>query len=102
MNANKPSREGENMRERFHISPHAVAKEMGNSVVLVHLGTEKIFELNATAARIWDLLAEGLTREDILSRISEEFDVPREVAAQEIQELLSSLISENMISVSNE
>jgi Coenzyme PQQ synthesis protein D (PqqD) len=90
------------MSERFQISPHAVAKQSGNSMVLVHLGTKKIFELNPTAARIWDLLAEGLTREDIHSRICEEFDVPREVAAQEMEELLSSLISENIISVSNE
>lgn len=90
------------MSDRFQISPHAVAKQSGNLVVLVHLGTQKIFELNPTATRIWDLLAEGLTREDIHSRISEEFDVPREAAAQEIEELLSSLISENIISVSNE
>ena len=90
------------MSDRFQISPHALVKQMGNSVVLVHLGTEKIFELNPTAARIWDLLAEGLTREDIHSRICEEFDVPGEIASQEIEELLSSLISENIISVSNE
>jgi hypothetical protein len=90
------------MSERFQISPNAVAKPMENSVVLIHLGTEKIFELNPTAARIWDLIAEGLTREDIHSRICVEFDVPREVAAQEMEELLSSLISENFVSVSHE
>jgi hypothetical protein len=90
------------MRNRFQISSEAVANRMGEGVVLVHVGTDRIFELNSTAARIWDLVADGRDREEIQTMISEEYGISKELAAQQTEELLSSLISEKIISISND
>jgi Coenzyme PQQ synthesis protein D (PqqD) len=83
--------------ERFSINPDAVANRMGDQVVVVHVGTDRIFELNTTAARIWDLLSEGRGRTEIRRLVSQEFNVPETLAAAQIEELLDSLISENII-----
>lgn len=84
--------------ERYSISPDAVANRMGDQIVVVHVGTDRIFELNSTAARIWDLLSEGRNRSEIERVLSEEFNVSEAEAARQIEELLKSLVSENIIS----
>jgi hypothetical protein len=83
--------------EKYLISPDAVANRMGDQVVVVHVGTDRIFELNFSAARIWDLLSEGKDRTEIARTISQEFSLPEAVAVRQIQDLLQSLIAENII-----
>jgi thymidine kinase len=87
------------MPERFIVSPDAVANRMGDQLVLVHVGTDRIFELNQSAARVWDLLASGHNRNEIQTILLEEFNLSEAVAAQQIEELLNSLIAERIISV---
>ena len=83
--------------EKYTISPDAVANRMGDQIVVVHVGTDRIFELNTTAARIWDLLSDGRDRKEIQQMVSQEFNVPESAVEKEIEQLLSSLISENII-----
>jgi len=90
------------MPERFHVSPDAVANRMGDQIVLVHVGTDRIFELNQTAARIWDLLALGHNRNEIQKILLEEFRISESIATQQIEELLATLIGERIISVQND
>lgn len=84
--------------EKYSISPDAVANRMGDQIVVVHVGTDRIFELNSTAARIWDLLSQGHDQSEIQRIVFQEFKVP-ENAATQIQEFLDSLLFENMISL---
>ena len=72
---------------------------MGDQIVVVHVGTDRIFELNPTAARIWDLLSEGHDPIEIQRIVSQEFDVPAALASREIEDLLNSLVAENIISL---
>jgi len=85
------------MHKRFQIDPEAVANRMGDQVVLVHVGTDRIFELNSTAARIWDLLVEGRDQSQIEQSLCDEFQISKDLASQQIQELLTSLIAEKII-----
>ncbi len=75
---------------------------MGDQIVLVHVGTDRIFELNPTAARIWDLITEGHNRGRIQELLLQEFLVSEESASEQIDQLLSSLLQENIISVINQ
>ena len=88
-----------NTRQTYSISPDAVANRMGDQIVVVHVGTDRIFELNPTAARIWDLLSEGHDPIEIQRIVSQEFDVPAALASREIEDLLNSLVAENIISL---
>jgi hypothetical protein len=90
------------MPERFIVSPDAVANRMGDQIVLVHVGTDRIFELNPTAARIWDLLALGHDRNEIQKILFEEFKISESNATKEIEQLLASLIAERIISVQHD
>lgn len=77
--------------------PGVVARDMNGSAVLVHLDTNRIYELNATGARIWSLLEQGLDRRGIMSHLREEFAAPAADIEQEVGELLAMLASEGLI-----
>jgi hypothetical protein len=70
---------------------------MNGSAVLVHLDTNRIYELNATGARVWALLEQGLDREAIISRLREQFGVEDAEIESAVDELLAKLASEGLI-----
>ena len=74
-----------------------VARRLDDETVLVHLRTNRIYTLNATAARLWELLEEGCDRTEIERRMGDEFDVDRAQLAEEIDRVLASLAAEGLV-----
>jgi hypothetical protein len=74
-----------------------IARNLGESAVLIRLQTNKIYELNATGARVWDLLKAGSTQEQLVDALMGEFSVSRDDLSQAVGELLSSLRAEGLI-----
>jgi hypothetical protein len=70
---------------------------MNGSAVLVHLDTNRIYELNATGARIWSMIEQGFDRKRITSHLCEEFAGTTADIEQEVQDLLAMLTSEGLI-----
>ena len=50
-----------------------------------------IIKLNESARLIWDMLAVGAEREEIVDRMAEEFDVDRAVLARDCDAFIHSL-----------
>ncbi len=82
---------------RIRPDPNVLAKRVDNEIVLVHLETNRIFELNPTAASLWDLLGTGSTPAELEERLALEFDVEPAQLAHEINALLRQLASEQLI-----
>jgi hypothetical protein len=78
-------------------SPDVICRELGNAGVLVHLGTNEIFELNVTGYRVWQLLQEGLDRSGIESALLREFTVDPDQLRREIGDLLDGLAAKHLI-----
>ena len=78
-------------------SAHVVARAVGESAVLVHLQTNRIYELNATGSRIWELVESGASEPEVLQRLSEEFAVSTEVAQRDFKALLADLEREGLL-----
>ena len=85
------------MARRFRASPDALATRVGDEIVLVHTATDRIYVLNRTGARVWELLCGDLDRTEIESRLAEEFDVAHADLAAEVDSLLASLIESRLI-----
>jgi phosphatidylserine decarboxylase len=77
--------------------PNVLAKRVDDEIVLVHLETNRIYELNGTAAFLWDTLAAGSTRAELEQCMALEFDVEPQQLAREIDEMLRRLASERLI-----
>ena len=82
---------------KVHPDPNVLAKRVDDEIVLVHLETNRIYELNRTAAFLWDALAAGATHVELEQRLALEFDVDPEQLAREIDELLRQFTSERLI-----
>lgn len=84
---------------KFGASQDVVFRQLEDEAVLVHLGTNRIYSLNATGARFWELLASGLGRSEINAQLGREFEVSAEQLEKEIEALMSSLVSEGLVTV---
>jgi hypothetical protein len=65
-----------------------VSRKLGDRLVVVNLRTNRIYELNPTASRIWELLEAGAGRSDLEDSLLEEFDVERSLASRDIDRTL--------------
>jgi hypothetical protein len=77
--------------------PDVVSRRLANEVVLVNLRTNRIFALNRSAARFWELFHAGRPRAEIASTLVSEFDVEPERVDGEIDGLLASLTAEGLV-----
>ena len=84
-------------QRRIRQNPQVVSSRLGEAGVLVHLATNRIFEVNATGLRIWELAGEGRTLKEIEDTLLSEFDVPAERMREELSALVSALSSEGLI-----
>jgi hypothetical protein len=83
----------------FHSRPHpyVVGERIGDEILLVHLRTNQIYELNSTAARVWELVQAGCQQEEIQQRIREEFEVGDAQLVIELEGFLSLLRSKKLL-----
>jgi hypothetical protein len=80
-------------------NPNVIFRRLGDEMVLFHLGSDRFYELNGTAARFWELLNAGDDPAQIHERMLAEFAVDPEQLAGEAEALLASLRQEDLISV---
>ena len=78
-------------------SPDVVGKDAGGDFVLVHLQTNKVYELNRTGARLWQLIGEGLSPQEAEGELSREFDVDAATVHAEVKALVEGLLAESLL-----
>ena len=78
-------------------NPEVIAKRLDQTTVLVDISTGRIFELNETGTRVWELLGQGLSVEHIVQHLVLEFEVADSQAAEEVTKLLSQLQNEGLL-----
>ena len=78
-------------------SPAVISKRLDEATVLVHIPTNRIFELNETGTRVWELLGQGLDTNTIVGFLVEEFDVDKARASHEVNDLLIQLRTKDLL-----
>ena len=78
-------------------NPDVIARHLGEGSVLVHLPTNRVFELNHTGARVWDLIGEGMSLDAIVQTLAAEFDMDAGGVAGDVNELIAWLRDEDLI-----
>ena len=76
-----------------------VSSQLGDAGVLVHLRTNRIFEVNATWLRIWELAGEGRPLAEIEDTLRGEFDVDPARLHTELLNLVDELAREGLLEV---
>jgi len=84
---------------RLEPTDDVVGQQLGDGVVLVHLKTNRIFELSRTGGRMWDLLQTESDRERIEEQLLSEFDVSERDLTAEVDSLISDLADEDLVRI---
>lgn len=88
---------GDDSATHWRPDPDVVTQFVEGETVLVHLQTNEIYALNATATRAWDLLAAGMNRESVQRILQSEFDVAPEQLRHEIDTLIGKLVEKQLL-----
>ena len=84
-------------RPRARAAEDVVVERMEGSSILIHLATNRMFELNETGTRFWDLLVEGHDVGWIKERLLLEYDVDAPTLDREVDDLLARLEAERLV-----
>ena len=82
---------------KWQLNPQVVSRRLGAASVLVNLDSNAIYELNATGARVVDLLASGIDDLAVPGQLRSEFDDVSETVQSEVQRLLRELQTAGLI-----
>ena len=82
------------------VSPEAIAKQVGDEIIILHVGNGTYFGLDAVGSRIWQLMAERKSPSEICEVVLEEYDVSREDLERDIIALIKDLVAQDLISTS--
>ena len=85
---------------RYLPHPNVVARLVDGEVVLVHLETNRIFTLNGTGTRIWELLNGAEEVGDLQAlerRLHEQFEVDDDVLHDDVTALLRQFEEERLM-----
>jgi Coenzyme PQQ synthesis protein D (PqqD) len=74
-----------------------VSRKIADRLVVVNLQTNRIYELNPTATRLWELLETGHDRAELERVMLEEFDVHGSELSANLDETLAALSTEGLI-----
>ena len=85
---------------KLTISPNAMVKQVGDETVILHLGSGTYFGLDAVGTRIWQLMGDGKSLNEICEVVLDEYDVSREDLERDVTYLINELVAQDLVSTS--
>ena len=83
--------------DKFQPDPDGVYNRIGGEAVLINMKTNRIYELNETSGRLWELLCAGNSLEEIRQIMLQEYDVEASQLVAEVDRMITSLQREHLI-----
>jgi hypothetical protein len=90
---------GENVINKVQRNDDCVAAMVADELVVMSLDLGRYFGLNPTAARVWELLEQPRTMDELCDSLGEEYEVERDTCRLEIEALLEDLSNEGLVTV---
>lgn len=88
---------------RYKIREAILHTRFENEAVLLNLESGRYYSMNAVGSRIWSLLSERpRTLEELLTNITDEYQISREAAGQDIQALIQDLVKNGLLEPADE
>ncbi|MDJ0641445.1 MAG: PqqD family protein [Erythrobacter sp.] len=84
----------------WQISADAVANQVGNETVILHMGNGTYYGLDTIGTALWDGLKAGKTPIEVCDQIAAEYDVDRSTVLSDMREFLNALADQDLVSKS--
>ena len=76
---------------------NVIAKMVGTEMVLLDYDRGIYYGLNPVGARVWQLLRDGSTPEEIIARLTDEYDVAPAALEADVAALLHDLEAKELV-----
>ena len=83
---------------RLKPSDNVLTQKVADEAVLLDLESQNYFGLDPVATLIWDAVSKGLDEEEIVARITAEFDVDDDTARSDLASFLEELRDGKLVS----
>jgi hypothetical protein len=103
ISANQEGSKGTDLNKRTFQTTQEVLEAIldKDECVLIHPETKLSYALNRTGLKIWHLLKEGRSIEEMVEKLQEEFEVNLDQAKRDVVNLIQELLSLKLILASN-
>ncbi|HZX00252.1 MAG TPA: PqqD family protein [Trueperaceae bacterium] len=81
----------------FAVHSDVVLESIEDMMIAVHLGTDRIVELNETASRLLELLMGGATAATAAGMIADEYSAPAGEVLRNVEGTVEALLAEGII-----
>jgi hypothetical protein len=88
--------------QRYALAPDAELKLTGDEGLILKLSDETMFSLNATGARIAELIAAGLEIDAVVTALTAEYNATASDVRDDVTNLVDALLSGGLIVVVGE
>lgn len=82
---------------RYRAPREVVTRPIEGGLAVLNLSTGECYELNEVGARVWALLSEGQTVEEVAGTVSGEYDVAVDVALQDVGAVIGQLTAQRLL-----
>ena len=84
-------------RPRLRLNPAVTSQIIDDNAILIDLRTNEIYEMNRTAARMWQLLGDGLDVDDIERGLESEFEIEPKELHRQMESFLATLLDAKLV-----
>lgn len=81
------------------IPENIVFKRVGDEIVLLNFELGVYYGLDGVGTRIWELLSEGKSVEEVADAIAGEYEVERDVIVRDLRALLDELAAKGLVTL---
>jgi hypothetical protein len=82
---------------RFRPTDQALVKPLDEGAIALNLQTGEYYTLNEVAARMWALLVEGNSQDEVIQAIVAEYDVSAAEVSGDLAQLIHELKEQNLV-----
>jgi hypothetical protein len=78
-------------------SEEVAAKVIDGEAIIINLANGVYYSMDKVGAFVWDLLQAGHTLENVIAAVAGHYDVSRQQAELNVEELVQELVQENLV-----
>ena len=82
---------------KWQIAPSILHSKIDEEVILMSIEADSYFGLDPIASRIWELLEEPKSLQELTATLTEEYEVDADTCQQDVQELLDDMAGRGLI-----
>jgi hypothetical protein len=87
------------MNQKISLTPNILSKRLGEELILINLETDRIFSLNLTGAKAWEIIEDTKDLDLVKKGLLDQFDVSPELLDEELDRILNALIAEGFVTI---